>query len=163
MVSNYKTAVFPGSFDPFTIGHLDVLKSALNLFDKVIIAVGFNHTKKGFMDPVKRVELIKDIIKPLQDAGAALEVTSYTGLTVDLCVRVEADFIVRGLRSTTDFEMESVIAQANGRLQPQITTIFIPASCESSFISSTVVRDVIINGGNASSFMPEGINIEKYI
>ncbi len=163
MVSGIRTAVFPGSFDPFTLGHLDVLKSALKLFDRVVIAVGYNHTKKGFMEPAKRVQLIEDIVKPLKEAGAAIEVTSYTGLTVDLCVKVGAEFIVRGLRTTTDFEMESVIAQANGRLQPQITTLFIPASHESSFISSTVVRDVIINGGDASSFMPEGINIENYI
>ncbi len=163
-MANYsRTAVFPGSFDPFTIGHLDVLKSALKIFDKIIIAVGYNHTKKGFMEPALRVQLIEDIVKPLKEAGADIEVTSYTGLTVDFCTKAGAEFIVRGLRSVADLESESVIAQANDTLQPKVSTVFIPAHPGTSFISSTVVRDVFINGGDTSKFMPEGINLEKYI
>jgi pantetheine-phosphate adenylyltransferase len=97
------------------------------------------------------------------DAGADIEVLSYTGLTVDLCREKGADFIVRGLRTTTDFELESVIAQANRKMSPGIVTVFIPASHAYSFISSTVVRDVIVNGGDAAPFLPSNIDINKYI
>ena len=135
-----RTAIFPGSFDPFTLGHMDVLQSALNLFDRIYVAVGYNHLKRGFLSPQTRVRLINDAVRPLVDAGADIEVLSYTGLTVDLCREKGADFIVRGLRTTTDFELESVIA-----------------------ISSTVVRDVIVNGGDAAPFLPSNIDINKYI
>jgi pantetheine-phosphate adenylyltransferase len=158
-----KIAVFPGSFDPFTLGHLDVLSSALELFDKIIIAVGYNHTKQGFLSPETRVKIIQDSIKNLKDKGADIEVRSFTGLTIDLCKSVNSKFIIRGLRTTTDFEFESVVAQANRKMNPSISTIFIPASQEYSFISSTVVRDVIVNGGDASKFLPINITIKNYI
>ena len=158
-----RIAIFPGSFDPFTLGHLDVLKSAIKLFDKIIIAVGYNHQKKGFMPNDARIALIKDAISDLKDCGTELEVTSYSGLTAEFCRQSHAEFIIRGLRTTTDFEMEYVIAQANKKIYPDIVTVFIPASHQYSFISSTVVRDIIINGGDASEFLPEGINIKKYI
>lgn len=158
-----RIAIFPGSFDPFTSGHLDVLDSALKLFDKVIIAVGYNYTKKGFFSPEQRVKIISDSIAPLQSGEKQVEVCSYTGLTIDVCRKYGARYIVRGLRTTTDFELESVIAQANKKMDPGIISVFIPASQEYSFISSTVVRDVIINGGDASVFMPSGIDIKKYI
>lgn len=154
-----KTAIFPGSFDPFTAGHLDVLNSALDLFDKVIVAVGYNSSKKGFFDPETRVAIIKDAIAGIKN----VEVCSYTGLTVDLCKEKNARFIVRGLRTTTDFELESVIAQANRKMEPQILSVFVPAEHEYSFISSTVVRDVIFNGGDATPFMPEGVNLRKFL
>ncbi len=163
MANIFRTAVFPGSFDPFTIGHLDVLKAALKIFDKVIVAVGYNHTKKGFMDPAARVRLIEDTIKTLKDTGAEIEVTAYTGLTVDFCIKAGAGFIVRGLRSASDLDSESVIAQANELMKPEVSTVFIPAKASTSFISSTVVRDVFINGGDTSPFMPENIKIENYI
>lgn len=158
-----RTAIFPGSFDPFTLGHLDVLNSAIKLFDKIIIAVGYNHQKKGFLSTEDRIDLIKSSISDLKDCGTILEVTSYTGLTVEFCRQSKAEFIIRGLRTTTDFEMESVIAQANKKMYPDIVTVFIPASHQFSFISSTVVRDIIINGGDASAFLPKGVNIKNYI
>jgi pantetheine-phosphate adenylyltransferase len=158
-----KIAIFPGSFDPFTAGHLDVLNSALKIFDKVIIAVGYNMLKKGFFPHETRVQIIKDSIIDLVDAGANIEVCSFTGLTVDLCRKYGAHFVVRGLRTTTDFELESVISQANKKMFPEIVSVFIPASGEYSFISSTVVRDVIINGGDPKLFMPKNIDINKYI
>ena len=158
-----RIAIFPGSFDPFTLGHLDVLKSAIKLFDKIIIAVGYNHQKKGFMPNDARIALIKDAISDLKNCETELEVTSYSGLTAEFCRQSHAEFIIRGLRTTTDFEMEYVIAQANKKIYPDIVTVFIPASHQYSFISSTVVRDIIINGGDASEFLPEGINIKKYI
>ncbi len=154
-----RTAIFPGSFDPFTVGHYDVLESALKLFDKVIIAVGYNATKQGgYFNPDIRVQIIEDATKNL----ANVEVCTYTGLTIDLCKRLDVKYIIRGLRTTTDFEFESVVSQANKKMDPEITTIFIPASQEYSFVSSTVVRDVLIHGGNAELFMPKGVDINKY-
>src|SRR5574344_462561 len=154
-----KTALFPGSFDPFTLGHLDVLHSALKLFDKVVVAVGYNSTKGGFFDPEIRVEIIKKATEGMKN----VEVCSYTGLTVDFCKEKGANCIIRGLRTTTDFELESVIAQANRKMAPEILCIFIPAGHEYSFISSTVVRDVLINGGDAKCFLPKNIDINYYL
>ena len=154
-----RTAIFPGSFDPFTLGHLDVLRSALQLFDKVIVAVGYNSSKHGgFFAPETRVEIIKQATADLEN----VEVCSYTGMTIDFAKKIGASCIVRGLRTTTDFELESVIAQANKKMAPQIQSIFIPSSYEYSFISSTVVRDVLVNGGAASHFLPKNIDITKF-
>jgi len=153
-----KTAIFPGSFDPFTLGHLDVLQSALMLFDKVVIAVGNNVQKKGFFSIEDRIDIIKSATKNMGN----VEVCSYTGLTIDFCKYMDIKFIIRGLRTTTDFELERVVAQANAKMSPDILTVFIPSGHEYSFISSTVVRDVLLNGGDASSFMPSGIEISKY-
>lgn len=160
---NKRTAIFPGSFDPFTLGHMDVLQSALKLFDRIYVAVGYNHLKQGFLPPQTRVRLIGDAVRPLVEKGADIEVLSYMGLTIDLCREKGSDFIIRGLRTTTDFELESVIAQANRKMRPETVTVFIPASHAYSFISSTVVRDVIINGGDAAPFLPSGIDINDYI
>ena len=154
-----KTALFPGSFDPFTLGHLDVLQSALKLFDKVIVAVGYNYNKKGFFPLDIRVKIIKDAIKGLDN----VEVRAFDGLTVDFCKKVGANCIIRGIRTTTDFELESVIAQANKQMAPEISSVFIPSSHDYSFISSTVVRDVLINGGDARCFLPKNVDITKYL
>ncbi|MFA6334417.1 MAG: pantetheine-phosphate adenylyltransferase [Bacteroidales bacterium] len=153
-----KTAIFPGSFDPFTLGHLDVLQSALKLFDKVVIAVGNNVQKSGLFSVENRIGIIKSATGSMDN----VEVCSYSGLTIDLCKKLNIKFIIRGLRTTTDFELERVVAQANAKMAPDILTVFIPSGHEYSFISSTVVRDVLLNGGDASSFMPEGIDISKY-
>lgn len=158
-----KTAIFPGSFDPFTLGHLDVLNSALNLFDKVIIAVGYNYTKKGFFNPDIRVEIIEKSIQSLIDQGKHIEICTYTGLTIEICKKMNVQHIIRGLRTTTDFELESVIAQANKKMETSIQTVFIPASAEYSFISSTVVRDVLLNGGDVSIFVEKNVDIKQYI
>lgn len=154
-----RTAIFPGSFDPFTIGHYEVLESALNLFDKVIVAVGYNSAKKGFFTPQTRVEIIRQAVAHLPN----VEVCSYTGLTVDACRKMGADHIIRGLRSSADFEMESLIAQANTKLAPSISTVFLPACGEFSFVSSTIVRDVLIHKGDVSQFMPKGVDLEKFL
>ncbi len=147
-----KTAVFPGSFDPFTLGHLDVLRSALKLFDKIVVAVGYNVQKNGLFSIEERVNIIRKSIENLDN----VEVKSYQGMTIDFCLSEGASFIVRGLRTTTDFELERVIAQANTKMAPDIITVFIPSGHEYSFITSTVVRDVLINGGDVRSFMAEG-------
>ena len=154
-----RTAIFPGSFDPFTMGHMDILRSALKMFDKVIVAVGYNSAKSGFFPPELRVRIIQDAIEGMEN----VEVCSYRGLTVDFCKEKSAGWIIRGLRTTTDFEMESVIAQANRKMAPEILSIFIPAGHEYSFISSTVVRDVLVNGGNARCFLPKNVDIERYL
>ncbi|MDR2586128.1 MAG: pantetheine-phosphate adenylyltransferase [Prevotellaceae bacterium] len=153
-----RLAVFPGSFDPFTLGHLDVLKSALRLFDKVVVAVGYNTQKSGLFTAEARVEMIKIAVADYPN----VEVCSYMGLTVDFCTSRNIPFIIRGLRTTTDFELEQVIAQANQKMAPEVTTVFIPAGAELSFISSTVVRDVLLNGGDVQRFIPKGINLNHF-
>ena len=154
-----RTALFPGSFDPFTLGHMDILRSALTMFDRVIVAVGYNSAKSGFFHPDLRVQIIKDAVAGMEN----VEVCSYRGLTVEFCKEMGVSCIIRGLRTTTDFEMESVIAQANRKMAPDILSIFIPAGHEYSFISSTVVRDVLNNGGSARCFLPKNVDIDKYL
>lgn len=151
-----RTAVFPGSFDPFTLGHQDVLESALKIFDKVIVAVGYNASKahKGFFPVETRIKIIQQAIEPF---GKRVDVCSYKELTIDLCRKLDVKFIVRGLRTTTDFELEGVIAQVNKVLDPSVVTVYVQASHEYSFISSTVVRDIILHKGDASRFMPKGV------
>lgn len=159
-----RTALFPGSFDPFTLGHYDVLKSALRIFEKVVVAVGYNSNKQGFFSPDNRVKIIEESVSDLiSDNKDSILITTYTGLTIDFCRKMEIEFIIRGLRTTTDFELESVIAQANKKLSSNIGTIFIPASQEYSFISSTVVRDVLINGGDPSAFLHPSVDFTKYL
>ncbi|MBR5075195.1 MAG: pantetheine-phosphate adenylyltransferase [Bacteroidales bacterium] len=157
-----RTAIFPGSFDPFTAGHLDVLDSALKLFDKVIVAVGYNSTKttSGFFPVDIRIKIIKDAVKHYKDR---VDVCCYKELTIDLCHRLGVNFIVRGLRTTTDFEFEGVIAQANRVMDPDVVTVYVQASHEYSFISSTVVRDLLVHNGDATPFMPKGVNLKKYL
>lgn len=153
-----KIAVFPGSFDPFTLGHLDVLNSALKLFDKIVVAVGYNVKKNGLFSTEERLKIMNESVKGLD----RVEVASYSGLTIDYCNRIGARFIIRGLRTTTDFELERVIAQANSKMSPNITTVFIPSGHEYSFITSTVVRDVLVNGGDITPFMVDGVIIDHY-
>lgn len=157
-----RTAIFPGSFDPFTLGHQDVLESALKIFDKVIVAVGYNANKAtcGFFPVDTRVKIIKEATKCY---GKKVEVCSYKDLTINLCKKLGVKFIVRGLRNTTDFELEGVIAQANKVIDPEVVTVYVQASHECSFISSTVVRDVLIHKGDATPFMPPAVNIKKYL
>ena len=150
-----RKAVFPGSFDPFTKGHLDVLQSSLRVFDIVVVAIGYNKDKNGLFSIEDRVEIIKESVKGLE----GVEVQSYTGLTVDFCNSCNAGFIIRGIRSTTDFDFEQVIAQANYKMSPNIQTVFIPSSAECSFITSTVLRDVLLNGGDATMFLAPGVNL----
>ena len=150
-----RKAVFPGSFDPFTKGHLDVLQSSLRVFDKVVVAVGYNINKSGLFTIEERIEIIKESVKNLNN----VEVESYTGLTINFCNSCGADFIVRGIRSTTDFDFEQVIAQANYKLSPNIQTVFIPSSAECSLITSTVVRDLLLNGGDARIFLAPGVDL----
>ena len=154
-----KIAVFPGSFDPFTLGHLEILKSALRIFDKVIVAIGRNASKSGFFPTDLKEQIVLDAVKGIDN----VEVCTFTGLTVDLCKEKGAQFIIRGMRTTTDFELEKAISQANMRMEPSILSVFIPSSHEFAFISSTVVRDVLVNGGDAGAFIPANVDIQKYL
>lgn len=154
-----RIAVFPGSFDPFTTGHLDVVVSALKLFDKVVIAVGVNRQKAGLFTPEARVEMIQSVIEGIPN----VEVCAYSGLTIDFCRSRNIRYIFRGIRTTTDFELEQVIAQVNSKMAPEIQTIFIPSGPKYSFISSTVVRDVLLNGGDAACMVPPKVDLKKYL
>ena len=151
-----KTAVFPGSFDPITLGHESIIRRALPLFDKIIVAIGENSTKQGYFDTAKRQAWIKKVFADEKK----VEVLTYKGLTIDLCKKAKANFILRGLRTSADFEFERVIAQMNRSMAPDIETIFILSNPELSAITSTVIRDIIRNGGDASAFVPTSLRKE---
>ncbi len=153
-----KIAIFPGSFDPITKGHESVVNRALPLFDKIIIAIGFNSEKKDFSFPLKsRIKWIKQTF----ENEPKVEVKEYAGLTIDFCKKMRADFILRGLRTSADFEFERAIAQTNRFLAKNIETIFILTTPEHTSITSTIVREVFKNGGDASLFVPKGIILKK--
>ena len=153
-----KTAVFPGSFDPFTIGHESVVKRALTLFDKIIIAIGYNADKKGYFPLEKRLEWIGNVFGD----EPAVEVTWYSGLTVDFCRKRNAPFILRGLRTAADFEFERAIGQVNKAMGGDIETFFLLTRPEHTYINSSIVKDIIRNGGDASRFVPEGVRINEF-
>lgn len=146
-----KIALFPGSFDPITIAHVDILKRALPLFDKIVIGIGLNSSKQGFLTAQKREEIVKAVFSEDKNVEIAL----YEGLTVDFCKKINASYMVRGLRSVADFEYEKAIAQINQTMMPQMETIFILSKPEYSAISSTIVRDILRNNGDVSAFMPQ--------
>lgn len=150
-----RKALFPGSFDPFTSGHLNILKRALTMFDEVVVAVGINIDKHGFFPTEKRV----DIIRKATSGMKGVTVISYGNLTVDICRELGIRHIVRGVRNMIDFETERSIADANRVLAPEIETIIIPTAQEFAHISSTAVRDIIKHHGDTSRFLPEGVTI----
>lgn len=152
------TAVFPGSFDPFTIGHEAIVRRALNLFDEVIIAVGANATKRNFFQIETRKEIITKVFK---DEPRVI-IDYYEGLTVEYCRKMGAGFLVRGLRTSADFEFERAVAQVNKVMAPEVDTVFLLAAPEHSHINSSIVRDIVRNGGDASKFVPSVINIKDY-
>lgn len=150
-----KIAVFPGSFSPFTIGHQSVIDRALPLFDKIIIAIGINSEKNQYFSIEERIQWIKDVYTN----DPKIIVKFYEGLTVDLCKKENANFILRGLRDSHDFKYEKNIAQMNHNLNHNIQTIFLITPPEISHISSSIIRDIIKNGGDVSKFIPKEINI----
>lgn len=151
-----KIAVFPGSFDPFTIGHEEIVRRGLKLFDKIIIAVGVNPVKKEFLDTECRIQLIR---KAFCDTDR-VEVAPYSGLTVDFCQKVNSHIIIRGLRTAADFEYERAVGQANRAMDDQIETVFILTSTIHTFVSSTIVRNIYMNGGDVTRFLPERLTTE---
>ena len=150
-----KIAVFPGSFDPITKGHESVLKRALPLFDKLYIAIGINADKKEFFPIEKRIEWIQRVFQDFP----AVEVIKYQGLTVDLCRKLNANYILRGLRTSADFEFERSIGQINKKLYPEIETVFILTAPEYTSLNSSIVRDILRHGGDANQFVPNGIDL----
>jgi pantetheine-phosphate adenylyltransferase len=148
-----KIAVFPGSFDPFTLAHQDLVERAMPLFDKIIIAVGYNANKKGMLDHDERVNSISRVFKDV----SRVEVHKYKGLTVDFCKQVKARFILRGLRNTNDFEFENAVAQNNLLLNNDVESYFLMSRSGKAHISSSIVRDVWFNGGDISAMVPVSI------
>ena len=153
-----KIAVFPGSFDPLTLGHESIVRRALGLFDEIIIAVGANALKKSFYS----LEIRKEIITKVFQNETRVRIAHYEGLTVDYCKRNGAGYILRGLRTAADFEFERAIAQVNKVLSTGIETVFLLTVPEHSHINSSIVRDIIRSGGDASMFVPSAINLIDY-
>lgn len=151
-----RIAIFPGSFDPITKGHENILHRALPLFDEIIVAIGKNSSKQNFFSLEQREAWIKQVFAK----EPKVRVETYTGLTIEFCKKMNAQFILRGLRTSADFEFEKAIAQNNKVMAPGIETIFILPVPELSAINSTIVRDIIRNNGDASQFVPEGINLK---
>jgi pantetheine-phosphate adenylyltransferase len=153
-----KIAVFPGSFDPFTIGHEAIVIRALDIFDEIIIAVGANALKKNYFSLKTREEMISKVFHN----ESRIKVGHYEGLTVDYCKRNGARYILRGLRTAADFEFESAIAQINRAIASDIESVFLLAVPEHTPINSTIIRDIIRSGGDASRFVPASINLKDY-
>jgi len=154
-----KIAVFPGSFDPFTIGHESIVQRAMDLFDKIIIGIGSNTSKTTFFSAKQRMEMIKELF----DGNPKVEVMYYDDLTIDFCRRVGAKYMLRGLRTSSDFEYEKVIAQVNQAMLPEVESLFMLTLPEHTAINSSVVREIMRYGGDVSKFVPAGINFKKYL
>ena len=148
-----KTALFPGSFDPFTAGHLNILKRALTMFDEVVVAVGINQDKRGFFDMDQRMDIIRQAVSGME----GVSIIKYDSLTVDACRQLGIRHIVRGVRNMLDFENERSIADANRRIAPEIETVIIPTAQEFAHISSSAVRDILKHKGDTSLFLSEGV------
>lgn len=153
-----RIALFPGSFDPFTAGHLNILGRALTMFDEVVVAVGINQDKRGFYDMDARIDIIHEATKGL----SGVSVIKYDGLTIDICREMGIRHIIRGVRNMLDFEAERSIADANRRLAPEIETIIIPTAQEFAHISSSAVRDILKHHGDTSLFLPEGVVLPPF-
>ncbi len=153
MATMKRKALFPGSFDPFTAGHLNILKRALTMFDEVVVAVGINQDKRGFFEMEKRLEIIQKATAGIP----GVSIIQYDNLTIDTCHELGIKHIVRGVRNMIDFETERSIADANRRLAPDVETIIIPTAQEFAHISSSAVRDILKHGGDYSAFIPEGV------
>lgn len=147
------TAIYPGSFDPITNGHFDVLNRASKLFDKVIVVVLSNKDKNAFLSVDTRKELIKQSVAHIEN----IKVDSYEGLTVEYAKKTDAQVLIRGLRAVSDFEYEMQMAQTNKNLDPGIDTIFLVPGVENNFVSSSIVKEIALFGGDISSWVPEPV------
>ncbi len=149
-----KSAVFPGSFDPITLGHIDIIERSIPLFDEIIIAVGSNSQKKYMFSAEKRIAFIKEAFSGCQ----SISVMQYEGMTIDFCKKIQVDFIIRGLRNPADFEFEKAIAHTNRALSG-IETVFLLTAAKTSFISSSIVREIISNEGDYTQLVPDSVRI----
>ena len=152
-----KIAVCPGSFDPITRGHESIIKRALPLFDEIIIAIGINVEKKGFFPLESRLEWITHVFKN----EPKIKVSSYEGLTVDFCRKVNSAYLLRGLRTSSDFEFERSIAHINQQLYPDIETVFLLTQPEFMSLNSSIVREIVRYNGDSSQFVPEGVILKR--
>lgn len=148
-----KVAVFPGSFDPITLGHQDIVERALPLFDKVIVAIGTNSAKKYHFDLEKRKAFIEKTFD-----NPKVEIETYTGLTINFCKSIGANYIIRGIRNAIDYNYENSIAQMNKMIEDDIETLFLPTTPHLAAINSTIVRDILVNGGDIGQFVPTQIH-----
>ena len=151
-----RRAIFPGSFDPITNGHFDIIKRGISLFDEVIVAIGVNSDKKYMFSLDERKQFIEDAFAD----EPKVKVTTYEGLTVDYCKEIDADFILRGLRNPADFEFEKAIAHTNRELE-KVETVFLLTSAKTSFISSSIVREVIRYNGDYTKLVPNSVRVTK--
>ncbi|MCK7591535.1 pantetheine-phosphate adenylyltransferase [Subsaxibacter sp. CAU 1640] len=150
-----RRALFPGSFDPITLGHYDIIKRGVKLFDEVVVAIGINADKKYMFSLEERKQFIEEAFKD----EPKVKVMTYKGLTIDFCHKIDAQFILRGLRNPADFEFEKAIAHTNRKLS-KIETVFLLTAARTSFISSSIVRDVIRNNGDYTVLVPESVTIK---
>jgi pantetheine-phosphate adenylyltransferase len=150
-----RRALFPGSFDPITLGHYDIIKRGVKLFDEVVVAIGINAEKSYMFSVEQRKAFIQESFKD----EPRVKVVTYQGLTVDFCKQINAEFILRGLRNPADFEFEKAIAHTNRKMS-KIETVFLLTAARTSYISSSIVRDVIRNGGNYSILVPESVVVK---
>ncbi|MDO5655314.1 MAG: pantetheine-phosphate adenylyltransferase [Flavobacteriaceae bacterium] len=150
-----KIAVFPGSFDPITLGHFDIIQRAVPLFDKIIVAIGQNATKNYMFSLEERKKFLIDTFEGIDK----IEIDTYSGLTVDYVQEKNARFILRGLRNPADFEFEKAIAHTNRAMTHEIETVFLLTSSGKSYISSSIVRDVIRNNGDYKMFVPDAVRL----
>jgi pantetheine-phosphate adenylyltransferase len=148
-----RICLFPGTFDPLTLGHVDIIDRAISLFDKIIVGIGSNFSKEPMFSAEQRLMWIGEIYKKEEKVEGAV----YEGLTVDFCKKIGAKYILRGIRYVSDFEYEKTIADANRALDKSIETIFLTGEPKYTSVASTIVRDIIRNGGNASPFLPEAV------
>ncbi|MBA6153979.1 pantetheine-phosphate adenylyltransferase [Gelidibacter maritimus] len=149
-----KRALFPGSFDPLTLGHFDIIKRGLKVFDEVVIAIGINADKKYMFSLEERLKFIEEAFRD----NPKVKVMTYKGLTIDFCKEIEAQFILRGLRNPADFEFEKAIAHTNRKLS-RIETVFLLTAASTSYISSSIVRDVIRNNGDYTVLVPDSVRV----
>ena len=152
-----KICVFPGSFDPITRGHVDIVRRAIPLFDKIVVAVGVNAQKKSLFSLEQRLEWCEDVFKSMDN----VEIGHFTGLTVEYCKQLNARFLLRGLRNASDFDYEKTISQLNTIIGDNIETVFFIARPEYSHISSTIVREIIKGNGKVDSFIPDEVILPK--
>jgi pantetheine-phosphate adenylyltransferase len=150
-----KIAIFPGSFDPITKGHESVIIRAVPLFDEIIVAIGENFEKKSYFPIEKRLVWINKVFAKYP----SVKVITYNGLTVDLCKKVNATYILRGLRTSADFEFERSIGQMNKNIHPDIETVFLLTAPEYTHLNSSIVREIHRNGGDVKQFIPDGIEL----